>query len=289
MTEQQLVWFITGTSSGLGRYLIDSVLARGDRAIATVRHLENFTYPNADKCRLHVIELDVTEDEDNIKKKVSDSLAVWGRIDVLVNNAGYVSKSFVEEGGTKEAIAQFQTNVFGAISVTNAVLPHMRERKAGTVVFVGSRSVWNAHFTTAAFYMASKAAIHTISETLAAELAPFNIRVLLIVPGEFRTPGNGKRPYALNHHVQDYDGAREATIQRLEEHFKHVRGDPAKAMELLVDVVRGEGKAKGRPFPARLLLGDATFKGAKAHCERMKEDMEAWEDVAMDLDFDGCT
>ncbi|KZS99901.1 NAD(P)-binding protein [Laetiporus sulphureus 93-53] len=286
MPTKQNVWFITGTSGGLGLHLVISALARGDHVVATVRHLADFSLPDADKSRLHVIELDVTEGEESLKTKVEKAIAIWGRIDILVNNAGYVSKCMVEEGGSAAALAQFQVNFFGTLDVTNAVLPHMRSRKAGTIVFIGSRTVWHAHVPTAGFYIASKAAIHSISETLAAELAPFGIRVILAAPGEFRTEGNNKAVYSMNHHVGDYDGVRELVHEKLKERFTQAKGDPAKAMDFLVDVVRGEGKAEGRPLPPRLLLGAPTYEAARAYCERLTESMDAWEDVATSLDFD---
>ncbi|KZT05762.1 NAD-P-binding protein [Laetiporus sulphureus 93-53] len=282
---EQKVWFITGTSSGLGKCLVSSALQRGDYVIATGRHMQDFSADRTNP-RLHVMELDVTESEETIKRNMNNALAVWGRIDILVNNAGYGSKCMIEEGGSTAALAQFQTNFFGVLNVTNAILPHMRSRKAGTVVLVGSRSIWQANVPTAGFYIASKAAIHAISETLSAELAPFGIRVLLVAPGGFRTNSNDKIPYSMNHHVEDYDGFRESILEKLKDYWKHVKGDPAKAMEVLVDVLRGEGRAEGRGLPSHLLLGNPTYDNAKAYSERLSQTMKAWEDIAMDLDFE---
>ncbi|PCH39364.1 NAD(P)-binding protein [Wolfiporia cocos MD-104 SS10] len=286
MDPSRKVWFITGTSSGLGRCLVSSALARGDCVIATVRHLEDFALPDVDRSRLRVVVLDVTDTEENIQTAVDDALTFWGRVDVLVNNAGYASKCMVEEGRSSAAIAQFHTNFFGALKVTNAVIPHMRQRRSGTLVFLGSRSVWQANVPAVGFYIASKAAIHAMSECLAAELAEFGIRILLIAPGGFRTGSNDRISYTMNRHVPAYDGTRENVLKNLDEYWKHAKGDPAKAMEVLVDVVRSEGKAKGRELPGFLLLGNPAYVQGRAHCEQMVQNMDSWEDIAKDLDFD---
>ncbi|CDO77189.1 hypothetical protein BN946_scf184747.g2 [Trametes cinnabarina] len=209
------IWLVTGTSSGFGKRLVLSILARGDCVIATARNLEKLraTFPAAERSRLHLLQLDVSDSAEVVQQRVREALAVWGRIDVVVNNAGYGVKAVLEEGGSLAALTQFQTNVFGVLNVTNAVLPHMRERRSGTVVIIGSRSAWRPEVSPAGFYAASKAAVHgerhlrsssplpshltdalrhlppAIGETYASELRPFGIRVLIVAPGAFRTEG----------------------------------------------------------------------------------------------------
>jgi len=282
----QKVWLITGTSTGFGRHLVLSALSRGDRVIATVRKLEDFTVKNVDQSRLHVITLDVTDNEDNIRAKVDAAVSIWGRIDVLVNNAGYGVKAVVEEGGSKVAMEQFQTNFFGLINVTNAVLPHMRQRRSGTLVVMGSRLVWQGHGPTEAYYMASKAAVHAVTDCYRAELAEFGIRVLLVAPGGFRTNINKEITYAVDRHIPSYGPLKENVMKKLGGYFANAKGDPAKGMDLVVDVVRGEGKAVGREFPSTLLLGSAAYIHAQLHCERLSKSMATWGDVSRDLDFD---
>lgn len=158
----QLVWLITGTTSGLGRRLVTSVLARGDRVIATARSLEKLhaLHPSNNYENLHLVQLDVTAGFDGVKTVIDDAVSKWGKIDVLVNNAGAGYLGLVEESGTKMMREQFETNVFAVVDVTNAVLPHMRARKEGTIVVIGSRSVWRADTAGLGMYAASKAAIH---------------------------------------------------------------------------------------------------------------------------------
>ncbi|PCH42890.1 NAD(P)-binding protein [Wolfiporia cocos MD-104 SS10] len=287
-TADQKVWFITGTSTGFGKRLVQITLARGDLVIATVRRIEDFqlTLSQEDSSRLRIVALDLTDTVESIEKTIAEAVAFWGRIDVLVNNAGWAPKSIIEEGHMKLSAPLFQTNVFGMLNVTNAVLPHMRERRSGTVVFFGSRSVWKADTVLTGFYIATKAAIHAIGETYAAELAPFGIRVLILAPGGFRTENIATAPLTIDKHITDYDATREREIALFRERWKDVPGDPMKAMNLLVDVVRGEGRAHGKKFPLFLPLGNPTYDAARAHCTRLLQTMDEWEDIAKDLDFD---
>ncbi|KAI0638626.1 NAD-P-binding protein [Trametes polyzona] len=286
----QKIWLITGTSSGFGKRLVTSVLARGDCVIATARNLEKLraTFPAAERSRLHLMQLDVSDSEDTVKRRMKEALAVYGRVDVLVNNAGYGVKSVLEEGGALAALTQFNTNVFGVLNVTNAVLPHMRERRSGTVVIIGSRSAWRPEVSPAGFYAASKAAVHAIGETYASELKPFGIRVLIVAPGAFRTEGVHAYPATINTHVPAYDAVRNAGMARFAALAGHERGDPARAMDLLVDVVKGEGRAAGREWPLWLVLGRDAYADVRAKTNRLLKTMDAWEDLATDLEFPEC-
>ncbi|TFY67217.1 hypothetical protein EVJ58_g1766 [Rhodofomes roseus] len=145
--------------------------------------------------------LDVTDSEENIGKVVDEAWAVWGRIDVLVNNAGRGSNAVLEEGGQS--------------------------------------IVWQANIPIDSSYLATKAAIHAISESLAVEVAQFGIHVLLAIPGGSRT-SQLNTPYTMNHHFADYDGYREDSLREMHEHWNHAQGDPTKAMDVLVDVVKRE-------------------------------------------------
>ncbi|KAF8584869.1 NAD(P)-binding protein [Ramaria rubella] len=189
MTSQN-IWLITGTSTGLGRELALSALARGDKVIATARSTESVKdlqslYP--DTCR--ILQLDVTDTFARISAKANEAVDIWGRIDVVVNNAGHALVATVEEAGVEMLLEMYKTNVFGVVNVTNAFLPYLRQRRSGTVVIVGSRSGWRTRFATNALYGSSKAAIHAIADALAMELRPQGIRVLTVVPGGMRTSG----------------------------------------------------------------------------------------------------
>ncbi|KAF9269758.1 NAD-P-binding protein [Marasmius fiardii PR-910] len=264
--SRQLVWFITGTSSGFGNRLVLSALSRGDLVIATARDFEKLQdlYGREERENLRLLQLDITAGFDVIKAIVDVASTIWGRIDVLVNNAGNGYLSFVEEATSDLFRRQFDTNVFGVMDVTNAVLPHMRERKEGTVVVVGSRSVWRADTLSGIGpYAASKAAIHAVADALSVELAPFNIKVLLVAPGAFRTEKIYSIPFNESNPIPDYDDMRKSVMSQVAKIPGNEPGDPVKAMEVIIDVVRGEGVAKGKKWPGTILLGEdaeATFQ-----------------------------
>ncbi|THH29870.1 hypothetical protein EUX98_g4307 [Antrodiella citrinella] len=287
---QPKVWLVTGTSSGFGKRLVASILARGDRVIATARSIEKmkslYTLSGASRTRLYLLRLDITDNVETIQKVVSEALSVWGRIDVLVNNAGYGVKSVIEEGGSLAALTQFQTNVFGVINTTNAVIPQMRERRSGTIVIIGSRSGWTPAMPPVGFYAASKAAVHAIGETYSTELAPFGIRVMVVAPGSFRTENVLKQPMTIHNHIPEYDGLRAAAADKFAAVAGNEKGDPVKAMELLVDVVRGEGRAYGREWPLWLFMGKDCYRDVRSKCEKVLQTLDTWEDLAMDLEFD---
>ncbi|KAJ7359919.1 hypothetical protein DFH08DRAFT_953013 [Mycena albidolilacea] len=159
---------------------------------------------------------------------------------------------------------QYEMNVFDALDMTTAVLPYIRKEKSGTIVMMGSRTSWRPENTCSGFYASSKAALRVFSETLASEVAQFSIRILIIEPAAFRT------------------GALISNTMTQE----NLTGDPAKAMEAVVDVVRGEGKAAGRPWPLYLVLGDVGVSGVTEKCDTIKNVVERWRDVSTGLDFD---
>ncbi|OCH89301.1 NAD-P-binding protein [Obba rivulosa] len=277
-----LVWLITGTSSGLGHELVELLLDRGDYVIATARSLNNIqNLPNSSNLRLQ--QLDVTDGAAAIKSKVEEAVAHFGRIDVLVNNAGSGLKGLTEEGGSYLIRAQFEVNVFGQIDVTQAVLPYMRARRSGTIVFVGSRSSWSPENISTGIYGASKGALRILAETLAQEVASFSIRVLIVEPALVRT-GVFDRPYYKGNEISDYDEMR----QRTEEMHNTVvlPNDPRKVMQAVADVVKGEGKAEGKSWPLYLPLCPETEASVRKKCAMMTEVLDEWKDVIRDTRFE---
>ncbi|KAJ8473653.1 hypothetical protein ONZ51_g7728 [Trametes cubensis] len=276
-STKQLVWFITGTSSGFGRELVKSAVARGDLVIATARSLgkiQDFEHIET----VRTLQLDVTEGLSSIKAKVDQAAGYFGRIDVLVNNAGQGFKTILEEGGSDVLREQFDVNFFGLIDVTNAVLPHMRSRRSGTIVHIGSRSNWSPEIPGIGAYASSKAAVRVYAETLNAEISPFGIRSLIVEPGAFRTHSMDAQ-WSEGTRIAEYDEMRDAVKARLAAVEKAFRGDPAKAMELLTDVVRGEGKAAGRPWQLYLPIGGAAIDAISGKARKMIEVVDGWGDV----------
>ncbi|KAJ7660293.1 hypothetical protein DFH06DRAFT_1044022 [Mycena polygramma] len=279
------VWLVTGSSGGFGTCLVKSALARGDRVIATARSLDKMQdFPTTDNLRL--LELDITAGEEKVKNIIATAMGFWGRIDVLVNNAGFGVKALVEEGASGEMRRQFETNVFGTLDVTTAVLPYMRAERSGTIVMIGSRTSWRPELPCTGFYSSSKAALRVLSETLAAEIAQFSIRMLIVEPAAFRTDALIKNSVYIGNPLPDYDDMRAAAAERYKKGHRMLKGDPAKAMEAVVDVVRGEGKAAGRPWPMFFILGDLGVLGVTEKCDQILGLMDEWRDVSTGLDFD---
>ena len=182
------VVYITGCSSGFGEVLAKQFLYRGHRVIATARNLSKITLPANE--RLCTQQLDVTESLEVLQAKAAEALTFFGQVDILANNAGYASTGCVEEASTQEWQRVFATNLFGPINLSKAFLPHMRAKKADSVICTISSKVGIDPMATNSPYSASKAAVESVFENMAKELASKpQIRVLLIEPGCFLTVG----------------------------------------------------------------------------------------------------
>ncbi|KAF8628593.1 hypothetical protein AX15_003816 [Amanita polypyramis BW_CC] len=284
------VWLITGTTSGFGRRLVSSVLARGDKVIATARSIEKLdklfeSYDESLRKDLRTMPLDVTEGKKSIEEKMRRAAGFWGRIDVLVNNAGNGYPGLLEEGGTDLLRHQFEPNVFGLMDVTLACLPYLKERKDSTLVIIGSRSAWKAELVGIGVYSASKAAVHALAETFTAELAPLGIRVLHVAPGAFRTEGIYSYDFYSDNAIASNDELRASALKRLALISGTQNGDPARAMEVLVDTVRGEGVAKGKPWPGLLVLGEDAERDLRNKCTHIIQILDEWKEVAGSCNF----
>ncbi|KAK0452698.1 hypothetical protein EV421DRAFT_1731292 [Armillaria borealis] len=291
-SPSSLVWLITGTSSGLGKRLVLSALARGDSVIATARTLSKLEglFPLTD--RVQTFELDVTSGYKAIKSVVDQAVAVWGRIDVCVNNAGIGVKAIFEEGGSEKFREQFETNVFGVIDVTTAVLPAMRAQRSGTIVQIGSRSSWvpervptayahelqlNIPHPKQLFAVDADAFPEAFSETLATEVAPLGIRVLIVEPAALVTEQILSQPLYFENLISDYKDTRDRAKGFFEGGW--CTGDADLAVEIVVDVVRGDGKAKGREWPTYLVFGPGGDVAVRSKCEKMVKVLDEWKDV----------
>ncbi|THU97931.1 NAD(P)-binding protein [Dendrothele bispora CBS 962.96] len=283
-----LVWLITGVSSGLGLHLTQIVLARGDKVIATARSPGPKPHDDLPTCspNLKLIQLDLDWDTEQIHAAVKNAVQIWGRVDVLVNNAGYSHKGLAEEVGSAGFKQQFQTNFFGLMDVTNAVLPTMRQRRSGTIVNIGSRTSWRPDFPGGSIYGSSKAAVRVYSESLATEIAPFGIRMLIVEPASFKSDTYTKTPWDDRNPIADYANLATQIQEVLRLRGSAVKGDPHKGMSVVADVVRGEGVAKGKEWPLYLLLGDLAISGFKEKAEIILERTKDWEPIMADLNCD---
>jgi NAD(P)-dependent dehydrogenase (short-subunit alcohol dehydrogenase family) len=277
-TNKPLVWFITGTSQGFGRELVRAALDRGDSVIATSRNPQAVTaaFPKAGD-RLLTVSLDL-RDAAQIAAVVAQSIARFQRIDVLVNNAGYGLTGAVEEASDAEILNVYETNVFGLLRLTRAVLPQMREQKSGHVVNLSSIGGlvglpgWG-------IYNSTKFAVEGLSEALAVEAAPLGIGVTIVEPGPFRTDFLGGSMAATAKVLPDYKETagqtRAATSQR---HGKQA-GDPALAADAIVKAVTSL-----KP-PLHLLLGGLAYERFTAKLDALRQEIETWKDTTLGTDF----
>ncbi|QHN05071.1 SDR family NAD(P)-dependent oxidoreductase [Granulicella sp. WH15] len=275
----QRVWFITGASTGFGRELAVQLLQAGEKVAATARKPEQVAdladkYPDL----ALAVALDVT-DQSSVDAAVEKTLARFGRVDVLVNNAGYGLAGAIEEATEAEFKPVFETNVFGLIRVTKAFLPQFRKQRSGNIVNLSSiggligTAGWG-------YYNASKFAVNGLSEALAAELLPLGIHVTIVEPGPFRTDFLGRSGVEAEQLIADYDQTAGKTRQYMIDQSGKQPGDPVKAVEAIIAAVKA-------PEPPRhLVLGSLAFNRMTARLDLWKQDLAAWQATSVGADFD---
>jgi NAD(P)-dependent dehydrogenase (short-subunit alcohol dehydrogenase family) len=272
------VWFVTGSSSGFGRAIVEEALRRGDAVVATARKPAALADLAAQAPeRVLLAEVDVTRPV-QVRAAVASALERFGRIDVLVNNAGFSIIGAVEETSDEELRATMELMFFGAVTATQAVLPHMRQRRSGTIVQLTSVG---GIVTAPGFgpYCAAKHALEGLSECLSQELKPFGVRVLVVEPGAFRTALFGsafRRMPALDAYASTVG----ATRAWVDETAGAQQGDPAKAASAIVDTVY-----ESEPT-LRLPLGGDAVEQIRAKLALIARDVERSEAVARATTFD---
>lgn len=278
MSTDSPVWFITGCSSGLGRALATRVLESGGRAVVTARNAADV----ADIVAVHAgnalaVALDIT-DRAQIDAAVAAATARFGRIDVLVNNAGYGYQSTVEEADECDIRAQFDANVFGLFAMTQAVLPAMREQRRGHVINISSVAGFIG-FPGSSYYAASKHAVEGWSDGLAAEVEPLGIRVTCIEPGPFRTDWAGRSLRQNPSRIDDYADTAAARMRGTSAGSGTQAGDPDRAAEAIIDVA-----SHAKP-PRHLVLGAWGVEKVAEHFRSLLAELEAWRQVGIATDF----
>jgi NAD(P)-dependent dehydrogenase (short-subunit alcohol dehydrogenase family) len=263
------VWFITGASSGFGRELADAALERGDSVVATARHTESLAYA-AEHERGHAIALDVT-DATQREGAVAEALERFGRIDVLVNNAGRTQVGAVEETTDEELRALFELHFFAPAALTRAVLPHMR-RQGGAIVQMSSVG---GQVTAPGFsaYCATKFALEGLTETLRDEVAPFGIRTLIVEPGAFRTGLFRADAAYLSTEMPEYAETVRPTREYVQTNHGAQPGDPAKAARAIISALDADEP------PLRLVLGADAIGNIERRLGTVSEELDTWRSV----------
>ena len=272
------VWFITGCSTGFGRELAQMVLAGGGRVVATARNPATLTdIVRGREDRTLGLVLDVTKQE-QITAAVKAAEQKFGGIDVLVNNAGYGYFATLEDGDEAAYRQLFETNVFGLIAMTKAVLPGMRFRKRGHIVNLSS-ILGFVGLPSSSFYAATKFAVEGLSEATAADLKPLGISVTVVEPSGFRTDFSGRSLQTQGTQITDYADTAGAMIAYMKQGERKREGDPKRAVAAIIDAVN----AIEPPF--RLLLGNTAVELARRKLAGVTLEIDRWETLARGADY----
>ena len=278
MPDRRKTWFITGASSGFGTAFACHALARGHNVVATARNpakLQALVAQAPD--RVLALRLDVDRPGD-AKATIDAAVTRFGRIDVLINNAGNGVIGAIEETPESELRSVMETNFFGAMAVTISALPIFRAQRSGAIVNMSSLG-GQLSFAGAGAYSASKFALEGASEALAQELAPFGVKVLIVEPGAFRTgfASGALRQMPVMHAYQDIVDPIRASIVAMN---NTQAGNPLKAAAAI------EQALDASTTPLRLQLGEDAVMTVRAHAETMLADLATWEQVATDTRLD---
>tara|TARA_B100000678_G_C18154275_1_gene480285 strand:+ start:325 stop:1170 length:846 start_codon:yes stop_codon:yes gene_type:complete len=271
-------FLITGVSSGLGKAFARAALDAGHTVVGTVRResdAEAFAAMAAE--RAHPLMLDVT-DYDSIPVAVADAQDRAGPIDVLVNNAGYGHEGIMEESSIDDLQRQFAANVFGAVAMTKAVLPAMRERRRGHIVNVTSMGGFIT-MPGISFYCGSKFALEGISEALGKEVASFGIQVTALAPGQFRTDWAGRSMDRTARSIADYDSVMDPIREARQRKSGRQPNDPAKAARALLAIVDSPEP------PVRLFLGEDALTLVEDKLDSMRAELSEWETLSRSTGF----
>ena len=272
------VWLITGCSSGLGRALAARVLARGHRLIATARQPETLDeLVAADPSRCRALALDVA-DASQVAPVVAQAAEIFGRLDVVVNNAGYGLVGAVEEYDEAQITRNFETNFFGALRVIRAALPILRAQRRGHFVNISAAAVI-ANYAGFSIYGATKWALEGLSESLAAEVRPLGLKVTIVQPGPFRTEFISRSLERATAAIPDYEASSGKFRRFLETMNGRQPGDPAKAADAIIAAVESDNP------PLRLVLGKYAIDKTRRKLGSAARELDAGSAAGAATDF----
>ena len=262
--NSQKIWLVTGASKGLGLSLVQKLLNNGYKVAATSRNLKGLNAETADFLPLQVDLLN----EQSIAKAVATTLTKFGKIDVLVNNAGYGQIGTLEELSDAEARANFDVNVFGSLNVIRATMPHLREQKSGAIFNISSVGGFTGNFPGWGVYCATKFAVAGFTESLSAEAKEFGVSATVVYPGYFRTSFLKEGSLTLpKNPIAEYTGARELEAAHVNQIDNNQAGDPDKAAMVLIEI------AERKERPLHLFLGQDSNDMAKVKIAAVEKDL----------------
>lgn len=279
MIKSPRIWLITGVSGGLGRALAVEAASNGDIVYGTLRKPEqiqvfNDLFPGL----TFGLELDVNN-SDQMHQVIQHILNKHDRIDILVNNAGYGLFGAIEEISMEEARMQMETNFFAVLALTQAVLPVMRKQKSGHIVQISSMSGLRANSGTG-LYNASKFALEGMSEALALEIQPLNIKLTLVEPGPFRTDWAGASSVSAKNKIADYEQSSGARLKLLQSTSGKQPGDPVKGAKAILYAINSDQS------PLRLVLGKVALDAIRDKFRTVEDEFSKWESISLNTSFD---
>ncbi len=274
----QKIWFITGCSTGFGRILVEQLASAGIKVVATARKVDAIKdlaikYPG----NVQALPLDVIS-QPSVDAAVKDALAHFGRIDVLVNNAGYGVNGAIEEVTPEEFMPMYETNVFGLIRMTRALLPHFRKQRSGNIIMMSSIAGlvgspgWG-------LYASTKFAVEGLSEALAGEMAIFGVHVTVVEPGPFRTDFLGRSGTQAKSLIDDYVPATGPARDFFDKMDGKQPGDPELACKAIIEAVNSP-----KP-PVHLVLGKTALTRFRGKLDTWQQELKQWEQVTLNTDF----
>jgi NAD(P)-dependent dehydrogenase (short-subunit alcohol dehydrogenase family) len=274
----QKVWFITGASKGMGLETARLVLANGDKLVASSRNINELISNLGEANENYLpLELDITQDS-AVSDAISRSIAYFGRLDVVLNNAGYYLVGSLEEISEKEFRKTQEVNVFGTVNIIRHVLPYLRKQRSGHIINIASNMGYIGYANTGS-YNAAKFAVVGLSEALAQEVRPFGVKVTVVVPGMFRTNFMSESTLVVaEKEIEGY--GQKAHAGMLNSFNGNQPGDPKKLAQALALIVREEEP------PVHLILGPDSYHSILEHRKKEQVEMEQWKHLSLSTDFD---
>lgn len=277
--ENQKVWLVTGASKGLGLTLVKKLLNSGKSVTATSRSLTDLQKAVGDHPNFLPLSVNLV-DENSVETAVRETISRFGRIDVVVNNAGYGMLGALEELSDQEARSNFDINVFGALNMIRKVLPQLRKQQSGHIFNISSIGGFTGNFPGFGIYCATKFAVSGFTESLAAEVKSFGIKATVVEPGYFRTDFLSSGSLAVpNSVIEDYREVRESQDAHQNQINNQQPGDPEKGVDVIIAAAAAENP------PLHLFLGADAYQLAEDKITAIKQDLADWKALATNTHF----
>ena len=280
--DNQKVWFVTGASKGLGLVLVQKLLKNGYKVAATSRSINDLIKEvGAEGESFLPLSVDL-KSETSVKQAIDKTIDTFGQIDVLVNNAGYGFLGGLEETSDQEARDNFEVNVFGSLNIIRYALPFMRKKQTGHILNISSIGGFTGAFPGFGIYCATKFAVNGFSESLAAEVKPFGIKVTIVQPGYFRTQFLTSDSLVTPKNTIDaYQNIRDSQNIHQNQINNNQPGDPEKAADVMIAITQEENP------PLNLFLGEDAYNAAQAKITYVQNEMETWKELTVSTSFQG--